>query len=444
MHSRKLIALFFVLFSLVFHQSKVEAQSGPALEILQLVNQFRVNNGLPAFQVNQALVSAAQNQANYMAEFTVFSSHTGYGGSSPQTRADAAGYGGFVVENIVGGTGMSAQQGLTWWRNSPVHYNTLVTSRYTQAGTAFATNGTENFFVLVVGRVSTTPPTAGVEDESPAPLFVTPITLSQPKEDGSITHVVQDGQALWSLAAYYDVELNDLLLYNNLSETSYLQPGDEVVIRLADGAPPPPTATPTLTHIVLEGQSLWSIAIRYNVEFANLLLLNGLTEDSLLKPGDEIQLRLAPGQAPPPTPTPVVFHTVTSGQTLWDIALAHGLNLDELLAFNAGLTADSILQPGDQIQVRLPAPTVPPTVPPTAVSTATNTPIPTPTSLSITSTPAQVADLNESALLITPEPATLEQGINGRSTSTLLYTAAIFMAIAGGGLLWWSKTSENE
>ena len=210
----------------------VQAQS--AGEIMQLVNGFRSANGLPPFQINSALSSAAQNQANYMAANGVFSSHIGAGGSTPQSRADAAGYIGFVSENIVGGTGMSAGQGLNWWRNSPVHYNTLVTQRYIEAGTGFATNGSENFYVLVVGRPSDAPLTNNRQDESPEPLFITPIVLSQPNEDGSIIHVVQEGQPLWSLAAHYEVELSDLLLFNNLSEDAIVHPGDKIIIRLAE------------------------------------------------------------------------------------------------------------------------------------------------------------------------------------------------------------------
>ncbi|MFQ5436640.1 MAG: LysM peptidoglycan-binding domain-containing protein [Anaerolineae bacterium] len=339
------------------------AQAGPANDILQLVNQFRIDNRLPPFQMNSALVSAAQNQANYMAEFMVFSNHTGYGGSTPLSRAEAAGYRGFVTENIVGGTGMTPRQGLIWWQNSAVHYRTLVTSRHIEAGTGFATNGSENFYVLVVGspsNVASSPATAPADD-SPAPLFVTPIVKAEPGEDGSIVHIVQEGQALWSLAAYYEVLLSDLLLYNGLSETSFLSPGDEIIIRLADGQPPPPTPTPPTTHIVQEGQSLWSIAAVYNVRFGDLLWFNDITEDAILQPGEEIVIRLAEGQAPPPTPTPILMHTVRSGQTLWDIALTYGLSLDDLLNLNDTLSTETILQPGDELRVRLPDPTATPT-----------------------------------------------------------------------------------
>ncbi|KAA3661470.1 MAG: LysM peptidoglycan-binding domain-containing protein [Chloroflexi bacterium] len=355
------------------HTNQVNAlPATSASEMLQLVNQFRLDNGLPPFQLNGALASAAQNQANYMAEFMVFSNHSGYGGSTPLSRAEAAGYYGAVSENIVGGTGMSSRQGMIWWQNSAVHYRTLVTSRYLEAGTGFATNGSENFYVLVVGSPSNTgaPPAAPQVDNSPAPLFVTPIVKAVPGEDGSIVHVVQEGQALWSLAAYYEVLLSDLLLYNGLSDSSFLSPGDEIIIQLAEGQPPPPTPTPPTSVIVQEGQSLWSIAAVYNVKFGDLLWFNNINEDSVLQPGDEIMIRLAEGQAPPPTPTPVVYHIIRSGQTLWDIALTYGLSLDELLSLN-NISAEMILQPGDELMVRLPPPTATPN------PTATYTPQPT-------------------------------------------------------------------
>ena len=368
---------------------KVDARPiASASEILQLVNQFRLDNGLPPFQFNGGLASAAQNQANYMAEFMVFSNHTGYGGSTPLSRAQAAGYSGAVSENIVGGTGMSARQGLIWWQNSAVHYRTLVTSRYIEAGTGFATNGSENFYVLVVGLPSNSDAGPSVQpvDNSPAPLFITPIVKAEPGEDGSIVHVVQEGQALWSLAAYYEVLLSDLLLYNGLTDNSFLSPGDEIIIRLADGQPPPPTPSPPTSIIVQEGQSLWSIAATYNVKFADLLWFNGINEDVVLQPGEEVVIRLAEGQAPPPTPTPIVFHTVRSGQTLWDIALTYGLSLDELLNLNQ-ISAEAILQPGDELMVRIPP------------ATPTNEP-------AVTEPPQPTVEIEETAVSSLPATAT--------------------------------------
>ncbi len=348
------------------------AQSGTAYQVIQLVNEFRANHGLPPFQVNSALSAAAQNQANYMAANTIFSSHVGEGGSTPQSRANAAGYVGYVSENIVGGTGMTPNRGLVWWENIPVHYNTLVTSRYIEAGTGYATNGSENFYVLVVGRPSDAPPSNNSPDNSPEALFITPIELSEPGEDGSIVHVVQDGQALWSLAAHYEVSLADLLLYNNLSENSFLQPCDEVMIQLAEGQEPPPSPTPPLCYVVKSGDTAWSIAAAHKVSLADFLWLNGLGEEAILQPGEEVTVRLAEGQAPPPTPTPILTHIIRSGQTLWDVALTYGLSLENLLAYN-GLTADAILQVGQELRI---VPPVTPTTIPTSTPEIITTPIP--------------------------------------------------------------------
>ena len=400
MNKKWIVGILFCLFLMVGEATAVQAQSASA--IFQEVNQFRLNNGITPFQYSNALAAAAQNQANYMAANNVFTSHVGAGGSTPQSRANAAGYVGRVSENIVGGTGMTAARGLNWWVNSPVHYNTLITSRYQEAGTGFATNGNENFYVLVVGQPSDAPPPPAADD-SPEPLFITPITLAQPGEDGSIVHVVQDGQALWSLAAHYEVTLSDLLLFNSLPANAIVQPGDRITIRLAEGQAPPPTPTPPTMHTVLEGQSLWSIAVQYNVKLGDLLWLNQLPEDVILQPGELVRVRLAPDEAPPPTPTPILYHSVRTGQTLWEIAITYGLSLDQLLALNQ-IEQDAILHSGDQLLVRQIEPTPVPTEPPTVTPQPATPTLPAPTA---TSSPTAASQNSQAlALASTPEAQT--------------------------------------
>ncbi|HSM55434.1 MAG TPA: LysM peptidoglycan-binding domain-containing protein [Candidatus Sulfomarinibacteraceae bacterium] len=355
---------------------EARAQGGPAGEILRLVNQVRAEHGLSPYTYNATLTVAAQNHANWMANNVIYS-HTGAGGSSPQDRANAAGYNGYVSENIVGGMNMTPNQGVIWWRNSAIHYQMMVSNRYSEAGVAFATNGTQNMYVLVMGRPSNVAAAApeGPEPQS-EPLIITPIELAQPREDGSIVHVVQDGQALWQIAAHYEVELPKLLLYNGLDEDDYLQPGDEVIVRLADGAPIPPTPTPPLTHVVREGENAWIIAARFQVDLDTFFYLNGLTEDSVLHPGNEVRIRLGEGEPPPPTPTPKLTHKVKEGDTLWSIAVQNGLEMEELLSLN-GLVESAVLQIGQELFVRAtPTPEMSPTpeVTPTPEPSLTPTP----------------------------------------------------------------------
>lgn len=347
------------------------AQSGPAAEILQRVNQVRADHGLPPYRYNGTLAVAAQNHANWMAA-NVSYTHTGAGGSSPQDRANAVGYNGYVSENIVGGTGMTPAQGVIWWRNSPIHYRMMVSTRYSEAGVAFATNGTHNMYVLVMGR-----PAGGVEMPGPEPqsepLIITPITLAEPREDGSIVHEVEEGQALWQIAAHYEVELDEMMLINGMDEDAILQPGDEVFVRLADDATPPPTPTPPLTHVVREGDNAWIIAARYDVELETIFYLNGLSEDTVLQPGETIKVRLGPGETPPPTATPKLTHVVQEGETLWAIAALNDLTVEELRALN-NLSEEAILQPGDELLIRetgTPTPAVTATITTTVAPTGT-------------------------------------------------------------------------
>ena len=92
--------------------SSFSASSSPS-EVIQLVNQLRRANGLPRYEVNSALMAAAQAHSEYQAAIGSVT-HTGAGGTRPRDRAIAMGYGGggsvFVSENIMGGTNLAAQK----------------------------------------------------------------------------------------------------------------------------------------------------------------------------------------------------------------------------------------------------------------------------------------------------------------------------------------------
>ncbi|MEM9777465.1 MAG: CAP domain-containing protein, partial [Chloroflexota bacterium] len=130
----------------------------PASEIFQLVNNFRASLGLPPFQWNNQLAAASRTQANWMIANPNSFVHTWPDGTTKEDRARAQGYNGRVVENIVGGWNMTPQRALTWWQNSPPHYNTITSSFYVEAGTAFAGSGNQRRYVIVVGNRGAAPP----------------------------------------------------------------------------------------------------------------------------------------------------------------------------------------------------------------------------------------------------------------------------------------------
>lgn len=379
-----LLATLLVVTITCFAQPRPTAAQDPASEIIVLINQFRAELGLSAFTGNGTLSIAAQQQATYMAQTNNYA-HNWPSGSTPQTRANNAGYNGRVVENIVGGWHMTPRQGLIWWQNSPVHYNTITSSRYTEIGAGYAVSGDQTYYAIVVGSPGGTPRTNGTSNsEQPEPVRVIPIVLSEPREDGSLVHPVQDGQSLWMLAAHYDVPLSELLYLNSLGENDFISPGDEIYIRLAEGQAPPPTPTPPFTHIVKKDETPWSIAARYDLTIADFLWYNSLPQDVILRPGDEVIIRLREGQAPPPTPTPQLTYKVQSGDTPLGIAGRFNITLDQLLTLN-NLPSAPLLQIGQELFIR---PTVAPPAP-TSTPTAVATEPPPPTA-----TPESVAQVN--------------------------------------------------
>ena len=371
--------LFFLLVCLLWwasgaSQPSPTAAQDPASEVIRLVNEFRVGMGLPPFRVNATLSVAAQQQASYMAANNLYS-HTGAGGTTPQQRANGVGYQGLVVENIVGGTTMTARQGLIWWQNSPVHYATIASDRYVEIGAGYAYGSGQHFYAIVVGRPSDTPasqrPTSN--SDQPAPVRIIPMTLSEPGEDGAIMHRLQAGQSLWMVAAHYNVPLAELLELNELQENSMVQVGAEIMVRPPEGYVRPPTPTPSPIYVVQRGDTAWKIAALNGLTVEQLLWYNGLAENHVLTPGQALLVRIPEGAAPPPTPTPQTTHVVRAGDSLWGIAGRYGLVLDDLLVWN-GLTAEAVLSIGQVLLIRPPLPpadTPTPTPSPTLVATPT-------------------------------------------------------------------------
>lgn len=279
-----------------------QAQSS-ADQVVAQVNALRASLGLAPLTVHPTLAYVAQAHANWMVATGQYG-HIGEGGSTPQDRALAAGYAGSVAENWVSGSGMTPAAAVEWWRNSPIHYATL-TSSAQHVGVGVVNGGRGIVYVLVAGRPS--PPrrassasnAADEEDEDDAPLVV-PITRAEPDENGRIVHIVQPGQTAWAIAAVYGVDLDEMLHINNLQRPVVLKPDDQIIVKLGPNETPPPSPTPISEYAIREGQTIWEVAVTHGLTVDQLLDYNGLTREDVIVPG--MVLRLIPpetGGAPP-------------------------------------------------------------------------------------------------------------------------------------------------
>jgi LysM repeat protein len=235
-------------------------------DVLDAVNALRAANGLTALEANSSLMTSAQAHSEYQA-FLGHWTHEGSGGSTPKSRAIAAGYGGgatvFISENVAE---ISPTAGLdfliyTIWADA-VHWNTMVNPNYTHAGVGVAEANGEVFYTLDVGYISgaaavqNTPSGGGNTGTVKATVpLIQPVLAATPRDDGSIVHIVEYGQTLSSIAGIYGVTVDQIKALNGLTLNT-IWVDMELIIRVAftpsmtptiTNTPVPPTLTPTLT-----------------------------------------------------------------------------------------------------------------------------------------------------------------------------------------------------
>lgn len=190
-----------------------------------------------------------------------------------------------------------------------------------------------------------------------------------------VTHTVQAGEYLYSIASQYGVTVNQLKEWNSLTDEN-LQINDVLVIATAETDPPEAIPEPTTTeaeaaetpaadsqitsevdystgtvenYTVKKGEYLTLIARRFGVTANELRLWNHLTSD-VLQVGQV--LKIIPGTVAEPevpvNPDPddhsgeVTSYLVKAGDTLWNIANRFGVTVNNLRLWNH-LTTDFLL-----------------------------------------------------------------------------------------------------
>ena len=208
-------------------------------------------------------------------------------------------------------------------------------------------NGILNTEVIEVGQVIRLP---GVNEASAVTLVPTPALSiggaasgaaapSASTAAGGVTYTVVEGDTLFGIALQANVTLAALLAANNMQEDDFLQIGQVLVIpgratplrlvsapaastttvtttvtttagtrpittatTLLPAATPTPRAVTTTTgttgatgtpsvHTVAEGETMITIALKYNLDWLDLLEINGMEPDTLLQVGQQIRLR---------------------------------------------------------------------------------------------------------------------------------------------------------
>ncbi|MFP4648868.1 MAG: LysM peptidoglycan-binding domain-containing protein [Halorhodospira sp.] len=109
-------------------------------------------------------------------------------------------------------------------------------------------------------------------------------------------HTVQSSETLWDIAQQYSVDVRELARWNGMAPGDTLQPRQELVVwtegERLQAAGGPSERTQTVTYTVRSGDSLAGIAQQFNVSVRDIQRRNNLSEDTYLHPGDKLQLEV--------------------------------------------------------------------------------------------------------------------------------------------------------
>ena len=103
-----------------------------------------------------------------------------------------------------------------------------------------------------------------------------------------IEHIIKRGESLWLIARRYDVKINALASWNNMSPKDMLSIGDKLVLWTKQ---PPINNKPIqrkLNYSVKNGDSLYLIAKKFRVSIAGLARWNNLDQQKILKPNQKL------------------------------------------------------------------------------------------------------------------------------------------------------------
>ncbi|MDJ0755794.1 MAG: LysM peptidoglycan-binding domain-containing protein [Ardenticatenaceae bacterium] len=157
------------------------------------------------------------------------------------------------------------------------------------------------------------------------------------------THTILAGETLVTIATQYSVTVEALQLVNTITDPELIFAGQVLIIpgELGDEVP--------TTYVVQLGDTLESIAHRFNTSPDDVAVANRLPTDSFLYTGQRLSLISLTG-----TPNPLEEtgrpYIVAPGETTWEIALKANITTAELRMSN-GLTSEDRLYPGQRLRL---------------------------------------------------------------------------------------------
>ncbi len=158
------------------------------------------------------------------------------------------------------------------------------------------------------------------------------------KSKKKLTYTVSSGDTIFSIARKYKVKISDLVKLNKLENSKLIHPGDILKIPTkgyVESAKEAIKNNKKSVYVVKSGDTLYSIAKKFNMKVDKLRSLNNLKKNPKLKAGMELSVIGKEIKVQEHKNAVVVTrHVVKRGDTLWKIAKKYHLTIAQLRLLN--------------------------------------------------------------------------------------------------------------
>ena len=180
--------------------------------------------------------------------------------------------------------------------------------------------------------------------------------------DSSLTHVVQKGETSYGITKKHNVDIN--LFYEfNPDAIKGIKKDMILIIPIVSSLPTKTDSSSALTHSVLEGETLWSIAKKYGVNVNEIQTLNLFETESLqlgqiikipnqIADTSDVVMSIVEHPKHPllnPCDT-LIIHKVRKRETLYSLSKSYQVTIDQIMQNNPELIENG-LQKGKEIKI---------------------------------------------------------------------------------------------
>ena len=163
-----------------------------------------------------------------------------------------------------------------------------------------------------------------------------------------ISHTVNKGDNLWDLAIKYDTEV-DVIKEVNYLNNDLLSINDNLLIPL--GKTKSNNFIPYEMYIVSEGDTLWSIAKKYNLNVNNLARMNSLNKNEYLQLGQKLSIGNKNIYRNMESKKRTILYSVKQGDNLFKISELFDVTISSIEEINK--FSNPTLMPGQIIKIAI-------------------------------------------------------------------------------------------